>query len=289
MLAARITTLSALFCLVATGCTHADEGLQDDLGSIESEAKRPASTTPTGPTCASTTDYMADANNCGTCGNVCGSGLCYSGTCADATAGHVFVIGHGYATSNGGLDKLLGNAMFLNEKSSLKVLAYAGTAPDALVTGANSAIDRQAIARGRTWTRTQVTSSADVAPNLPNVDVFLVHAQPQQTSTYLNFLGDEWGIYLQQFTRRGGVVIVLDTASTNVGTAEVLVRTGLMSLGGRSAVTGNAFIGVGEDAAAIRMPLMFATSSSVAWTPSSYANVVTSDAGQAIAIHRAID
>lgn len=287
MFASRLSTVS-LLCVVASCTTLTAE--TGDLETIEQEGKRsPGSTTgPTGPTCSGTTDYMADPANCGTCGNVCGSGLCYSGVCADATAGHVFVIGHGYATSNPALDRVLGNAVFMHEKNPVKVLAYAGTAPSALVTGTNSAIDRQATARGRTWQRTQVTSSADVAFQLPNVDVFVVYAQPLQTSLYLNYLGDEWGIYLQQFTRRGGVVVVLDTASTNVGTAEVLTRTGLMSLTGRTAVTGNAFIGVAEDAGAVRMPLMFATSSSVGWAPSNWTNVASSDAGQAIVIHRAI-
>ncbi|MBA2539035.1 MAG: hypothetical protein H0V17_05320 [Deltaproteobacteria bacterium] len=273
---------------MTTGCTLADQDQLEELGTVESEGKRAGATTTSGPTCSSTTDYMADANNCGTCGNVCGSGLCYSGVCADATAGHVFAIGHGYATSNRALDKLLGNAVFMNERAPVRVLAYAGTAPATLVSGTNAAIDRQATARGRTWQRTQVTSSADVAFNLPNADVFLVYAQPQQDSTYLNYLGDEWGLYLQQFTRRGGIVVVLDTASTNAGTPEVLTRTGLMTLGGRTTLTGNAFVGVAEDAGAARMPMMFATSNSVAWAPSSWTNVINSDAGQAMVVHRAI-
>jgi hypothetical protein len=285
MFAARLMTLSALFL---TACTQIEN--DENLDTTEQEGKtRPGSTTTSGPTCAAGTDYMSDANNCGTCGNVCGSGLCYSGTCADATAGHVFAIGHGYETSNPALDKMLGNAVFMNERSTLRVLAYAGTAPSTLVSGTDAAIARQATARGRSVSTTRVTSSADVALNIGNADVFLVYAQPQQDSLYLNYLGDEWGIYLANFARNGGTIIVLDTQSSNVGTAEVLVRTGLMSLSGRSAVSGNAYVSQAEDSIASRVPLMFATSKSVGWAPSaSYKNVATSDGGQAIVVHRAM-
>src|SRR5687768_5329252 len=110
MFAARIITISAL--ALTSACTLADE--PEHLGNVESEGKRAPATAPTGPTCSSTVDLTSDAANCGTCGNVCGSGLCYSGVCADATAGHVFAIGHGYATSNSALDKILGNAVFMN-------------------------------------------------------------------------------------------------------------------------------------------------------------------------------
>ena len=90
------------------------------------------------------------------------------------------------------------------------------------------------------------------------------------------------------FARGGGTIIVLDTASPNAGTAKVLVQSGLMNLTSRTAVTGNAYVGAAEDVAAARVPLMFALSNAVGWAPSGWSNVASSDSGQAVVVHRAI-
>lgn len=280
--------LSAVFCVVATGCTMAEQ--TDDMSTVEFEGKTkpPASTTPTGPTCPATTDYTSDPANCGTCGTVCGSGLCYAGVCADATAGHVFVIGHGYETSNAALDKVLGNAVFMNERSTVRVLAYAGQAPASMVAGANAAMDRYATARGRTVQRTVITGSAEVATNIQNADVFVVYPLTQAPSDYLMALGGEWSYRLDSFARSGGTIVVLDAPSSNAGTAQVLVTSGLMTLTGRSNAGGVGYVGTPEDVAAARMPLMFAIPNAVGWAASSWTNVATSDTGQAVVVHRAI-
>ena len=283
MFATRLSTLSALF-FVVTGCTLADP--VEDVQTVESEARRPASTT--GPTCSATTDYTSDPANCGSCGTVCGSGLCYAGVCADATAGHVFVIGHGFETSNAALDKVLGNAVFMNERSTVRVLAYAGQAPTNMVSGVNAAMDRYAAARGRTVQRTVVTGSADVAVNLPNADVFVVYPLTQAPSDYLMALGGEWAYRLDSFARRGGTIIVLDAPSSNTGTAQVLVTSGLMTLTGRASAGSVGYVGNAEDVASARIPLMFALPNSVGWSPSSWTNVATSETGQSVVVHRAI-
>jgi hypothetical protein len=273
-----------------TACTLAEEQLDESEVASAARVVKSSPTpapAPTGPTCElATTD--SDPMNCGTCGNVCGSGLCYGGVCADSTGGHVFVIGHGYGTSNGALDKMLGNAVFLNERQPVRVLAYAGTAPAALITGTDAAIDRMATLRGRTWAKTQVTSSSDVALNLPNADVFLVYAQPDASSEYLYSLGNEWGFRLDNFTRRGGVIVVLDTPSANAGTAEVLVASGLMTLTNRAPAGALAYVHDAADVGAARVPLMFATTSAVSWAPSIHSTIAATDTGNAIAVHRAI-
>jgi hypothetical protein len=290
---AKISTLSAVLCVMTTACTLADQ--TDDLSSVELEgkttpAKAPGSTTPppTGPTCPVTTDYASDPANCGICGTVCGSGLCYAGVCADATAGHVFAIGHGYATSNAALDKVLGNAVFMNERTTVRVLAYAGQAPASMVAGANAAMDRYAAAHGRTIQRTVITGSADVAVNLPNADVFVVYPLTQAPSDYLMALGGEWAYRLDSFARRGGTIVVLDAPSSNTGTAQVLVTSGLMSLTARANAGGVAFIGNAEDVASARIPLMFALNNSIGWAPSSWSNVAATETGQSVVVHRAI-
>lgn len=277
------TPLLLALTLLAAGCTLASDEQVND----ETEVGVAARIATTGS--CELADKTSDPKHCGTCGNVCGSGICSASVCMDASAGHVFVIGNGYATSNGALDKALGNAVFLNERKPVRVLAYAGTAPAALITGTNAAINRYATARGRTWAKTAITSSADVAIHIDNTDVFLVYAQPQLSSQYLDALGDEWSLRLDNFTRRGGIIIVLDTPSTNVGTPEVLVRSGLLQLTGRTSTGAVSYIGAAEDVGAARVPLMFASAGSVGWTPSSWTNVASSDTGQAVIIHRAID
>lgn len=272
---------------VLVGCMEAAP--QPDLETVTAEGKTTGSTTPPpGPTCPTTTDYMSDPSNCGTCGTVCGSGLCYAGVCADATAGHVFVIGHGYATSNAALDKILGNAVFSSDRSTVRVLAYIGQTPASLVTGTNAAMARAATARGRTITRTTITGSADVAVNLPNNDVFVIYAQTLATSDYLAALGNEWAYRMDSFARRGGIIVVLDAPSANSGTPQVLVQSGLLALGGRAATSAVGYVAVAEDMAATRLPLMFALANGVGWTTSTWTDVATSDTGQAVVVHRAI-
>ncbi len=280
------TPLLLALTLFAAGCTLASEEQIVNDESDESDVSVAPRIATTG-TCE-LADKTSDPKHCGTCGTVCGSGICSASVCMDASAGHVFVIGNGYATSNGALDKAIGNAVFLNERKPVRVLAYAGTAPANLISGTNAAISRYATARGRTWAKTAITNSADVAINIDNADVFLVYAQPQLSTEYLAALGNEWSLRLDNFTRRGGIIIVLDTPSANAGTPEVLVSSGLLQLTGRTSTSAVSYIAAAEDVGAARVPLMFATTSAVGWTPSSWTNVASSDTGQAVIVHRAI-
>ena len=109
-------------------------------------------------TCATTTDYNADPLNCGTCGNVCASGLCYAGVCADNRAGHIFVVGNSYRKSNPSWDRVFGNALFLKESAKVNIVVYRGTAGADYNNGVANAIVRAAALMHRTYVRMILTS-----------------------------------------------------------------------------------------------------------------------------------
>lgn len=244
------------------------------------------------PTCGPDVDIVSDPLNCGGCGNACTSGLCYSGVCADATAGHAFAIGHGYASSNGALDRILGNAIFLTDRNPVRVLAYVGSSPAELVAGTDAAIARYASARARTFTTTKIANSADVQVLISSADVFLVYPQPGVDNLYLNYLGDEWSIPLSNFARGSGVVVVLDTPSDNggaAGTAEILRRTGLMALDGRANSTPHGYLTDPSDVGAREVPMIIGMSDSVGWTSiGNSSTVVTDEGGLTDVAHHAI-
>ena len=234
-------------------------------------------------------DLAADPLNCGACGTVCASGLCYAGWCADDRAGHVFVIGHAYRTSNPALDRLLGNAVFLPATKPARVVTWAGpgTTPE-LVTRTNDAIRRGAAQLRESWKRYNAPSSAAVPVLLANADVFLVYAQPHASDATLQALGGEWALALDDFTRRGGIVIVLDAPGANAGTVQVLAASGLLALEGRAPVSGVAFVAAHADVAAAQVPLMFAIGESIGFAPSGWTDVAATETGSVVAVHRAI-
>ncbi len=230
-------------------------------------------------------DLTADATNCGVCGNVCASGLCYSGVCADDRAGHVFVIGHSYRTSNPALDQILGNAVFMREGRTVKVLVYRGTAALDVHAGANNALKRAAGAIRRTMSKTVVTSSVAVGIELPSFDVLVIEAQPQATNQTLASLASEWSLPIDDHLRRGGIVVVMDAPSANDGTSMVLgstmpMRRETSAPGAVGHVAAHSTIAVG------RVPMMFALGDSVGYAPSGHTDAVTSDSGHVVVAHR---
>src|SRR5688500_8596620 len=95
-------------------CVQAEHTELDDI----------AQSSETAPLTCEAVDTSSDPKHCGACGNVCASGLCYAGVCADDRAGHVFVIGHSYRDSSPALDRILANAALQSEKATVKVLVY---------------------------------------------------------------------------------------------------------------------------------------------------------------------
>jgi hypothetical protein len=237
-------------------------------------------------TCTAATDLDADPLNCGVCGNVCASGLCYWGVCADDRAGHIFAIGASYRTSNPALDRVLGNAVFAREGVP-KVLFYRGGAPADIHTGTAAALTRVGQVMRRSSYRTVVTNSVAVQVYLPQNDVFIVEAQPAADDAWLTALADEWSLPIDDFLRRGGIVVVTDAPSaTNTGTVRVLGVEMPMS---RTTVAPGAiaYVGAPGDLGATRVPLTFAVPDAVGYAPTGHTDVVTSESGDVVVAHRA--
>lgn len=273
------------FALAA--CTHQDSLETADVGEVTAALEAPVCTGEELACGTSCVDANTDPNNCGACGNVCSSGLCSWGVCADDRPGNVFVIGHSYEKSNRALDRLIANAVGTSKDSLVDVLIYRGTNSAALAWGTNDAIARGANQTTRTNRRTFTPSSAAAASMLPSFDVLVIAAQPQMTDAELSVVAGDLALAMDDHLRRGGVVIALDAPSTkNSGTATVLrdllpVRRTTTSPGTVAAVSTYENVSVGS------LPMSFALSTSVGYAPTGYTNAVTTESGDVLVAHRA--
>jgi hypothetical protein len=237
-------------------------------------------------TCAAK-DLDADPNNCGACGNVCASGLCYAGTCADDRAGHVFAIGHSYQTANPALYRLLGNALASAANKNINVAVYVGGASRDQRSAVSNAVSHGAALVGYRAAKTIATNPVAVQGLLPTSDVLVIGPQPQATDSELDSIAAQWQFPVDDFLRRGGVVIVLDAPSAqNAGTARVLSHHLPLT---RATVTPGATATVSSPASAAvgAVPMVFAIGESVGYAPSGFEDSVTSESGHTVVVHRA--
>src|SRR5687768_11758853 len=98
----------ALALILGSACIQAEPTVTETTTKAALETETTNTCSAEVPLACGTTcvDPDSNPNNCGGCGNVCASGLCYAGVCADDRAGNIFVIGHAYNTSNPALDRL---------------------------------------------------------------------------------------------------------------------------------------------------------------------------------------
>jgi hypothetical protein len=180
-------------------------------------------------------DYQTDPFNCGGCANVCASGICEDGQCADAVAGHVIVIGHDYRASNKNMQRVAYNALFQADGSPKRTLFYRGDASSQSINGVRNAINNPAFA-SIDWEEIDIAADA-VTAELVHADALLIPAQNNATDARLIELGQDWGLALTQFVARGGVIVLFETqTSTNAGTFQILEPSGLFHADSRSQI-----------------------------------------------------
>lgn len=272
---------TALLALSLIACTH-----QDDLSSQPASGTMESALDVAAPTCE-TADLANDAVNCGVCGNVCASGLCYAGACGDDQAGQVFVIGHSYTSSNGALDRVLGNAIGAAKDKVVDVLIYRGTSSNTIASGTTNAIARGGSLMARGTRRVFTPSTTGVMDKLPTMDVLVIAAQPQMTDAQLQNVKRDLAMTIDDFLRRGGVVIALDAPSAkNSGTAQIvsdiLPVTRATSAPGATATVSNH-----GSMTAASVPLTFAIKDVVGYAPSGHEDAITTESGHVLVAHRA--
>jgi hypothetical protein len=158
-------------------------------------------------------NLLRDPFNCGLCGNVCPSRLCVLGTCQGEVAGNAVVIGHDFLQSSANTQqvKLLDNATFLNNTSSLRILAYERYA-DLVASGrVKTHLANYASTHNVALTITPTVKDDDVATlDIKKQDVLIVFDQPGAPPGAMGAFGARVAARLAAFTIGGGIVISLD-------------------------------------------------------------------------------
>jgi len=236
-------------------------------------------------------DLQSDPDHCGSCPNVCATGICIDALCSSGTAGHVVLIGHDYTTTRVSMNRIAGNSVFLGAGAPVRVLVYEGRARVASITGTDLAINQVSTSGGRSWTRIPVTRS-EVPLMLASADVLVVYAQRDASDAELQSTGTEWGVAMTSFVRRGGVVAVFDTGgSANVGTFQLLSAAGLLAVTARTVITG-AIVTVDAaalgDAVAIGLPATYRAETTTVRFDTSDPLTVVRDATGPVVVHRVV-
>jgi hypothetical protein len=228
-------------------------------------------------------DPLTDPDNCGGCGISCTSGICQAGACTGAPTGHLIVIGHDYVKPRLGMNRLLGNSVFLARSPTVTVAGYAGDATAAAMTGSEAAITQVQREIGRNWQR-NIVDGDGAAVAMATSDVFLVYAQSSATAAALDALAVRWAVPMAAFLARGGIVIILEGNG-----AETHRVVGVQfSAPARNTVTGTVMtVSAPFDAVAADVPMSYLGEiDSVSFPGAVGPSVVVSPAGDSVVVHK---
>jgi hypothetical protein len=231
-------------------------------------------------------DTLVDPANCGGCGQLCATGACRIGVCKAHTAGHIVVMGHDFLTSNGDMNRLLGNAVFLSQASQVQLSEYVGVANSVALSNSHVAISNLATALGRTVVRSVVNPS-NIDEQLTVADVFLIQSQGLATNSIIKQLGQAWAKTLTNFVTTGGILVLLDASyPDNNGTAQILSEAGLLTIATTNVVTNETCsVTPINDPVAVGLPVDYTClQNSVSFTGGSGVHVVD-DMGQPVVLH----
>lgn len=195
-------------------------------------------TTQCGSVCVDTTN---DPRHCGSCGNRCDSGICVSSECIGRVSGHMVALCMSFETASPAQTIILGNAVFLAQGSSVRILAYTRDASSASINGTNQALVSTAAARGRAFEKTDVTGLNSVGNQLNRTDyeVLIIYDQENAPAGRMESRATAWAPAIQTFAELGGIVIVLTGGDGISEMDEFIAGIGIAGVSGTTSHDGN--------------------------------------------------
>ena len=168
-----------------------------------------------------------DGQNCGACGRICPSNICIDGVCQGATPGDIVVIGHDMTKAEDFSThaKVFKNAVHLPTTDPLRVLAFEQDAAAALVTKTRALTGMSLGSRSLVFGQAAPEALAD-ANLYASWDVILIDGVASANAVSY---GTQWGSALDTFTKKGGVLVALDSGDGDI--PGFFATTGLVSLG----------------------------------------------------------
>jgi hypothetical protein len=103
----------------------------------------------------------------------------------------------------------------------------------------DSAIDREAAAKGRTWVKTEAETADFIAEHLFEYDVLLVYTQNQATDSDLHAVGNTLYSVLNTFVTVGGIIVFTDGLSgPRDGTYVIFESADMFTADGLESISG---------------------------------------------------
>lgn len=170
-------------------------------------------------------------------------------------SGHMVAMCMSFEEPSPSQTKLLGNAVFLVSETPVRILAYVrDTSPEAK-SGTDFSLTQAAVAKGRSFVKTEVTGLSSVANQLDRADfdVLLVYDQEEAPSGQLQTLGDDWAPLIQTFTELGGVVVVLTGGGGTSEMHELIDAIGVAGVNNTAGYDGTYQVAAPGDAVGINV------------------------------------